>query len=605
MSYTSSYFFPPDAKPINANLPQQVEQWLDLFGRAHAAEFSKRGWAFFVGEHFDLFYPGYGDSWPSLRGAIGMTYEVAGSGRAGSTIRREDGSTLTLADRAQRHFTTGMTTVRTAAQHRAELLRYTWNAARTQVANGRNTFLIVPGSPNFRTLIDLLQRQDIRVSTLSAPVSIRATRIDRDVTETRSFPAGTAVVDTRQPLGALANTLLERAPTFSGGFVEEQRAKAEADEPDDFYDLTTWSLPLAMNVEGWVTTAPVTGTAELRNEMPRAFRTASYGYLVDGLDPQLYRFAGQLLEHEIRFSVIDSEINTGERTFARGSLVILKGSNGKDLDTRLGALVAAAGVSVSPVESGWAGGISFGSSKVRFVKDPKIGLVGGAGTDATSFGMLWHTLDVDTPIPHSVLSVESLANLELHKYEVLVFPDGNYAARLGKRGIDKVKQWVQDGGTLVAVRGASAFLREKDVEISKLKLWEAPKPKENEPPRDERYNDFRIPGSAFRTSMNERSYLTFGVPRAPAVLVEGSNAFLPLPKRVDNILTIDAKEPLISGVAWDESLARIKGSVYVASEPSGRGQVITFADDPHFRLFWRGTLPIFLNAVLYSPSFPR
>ena len=111
--------------------------------------------------------------------------------------------------------------------------------------------------------------------------------------------------------------------------------------------------------------------------------------------------------------------------------------------------------------------------------------------------------------------------------------------------------------------------------------------------------------SAFRTSMNERSYLTFGVPRAPFVLLEGSVAYVPLAHKVDNIVTLDAKSPLVSGVAWPESLERLKGSVYLVSEPVGKGQVITFADEPHFRLFWRGTLPLFLNAVLYSPSFPR
>jgi hypothetical protein len=608
MSWTSSYFFPPDAKPINANLPRQVEDWLDVFGHANAAEFSRQGWPFFVAERFDLFYPGYGDSWPSLHGAIGMTYEMAGHGRAGTAIEREDGTVLTLADRAQRHFTTGITTVRTAAQHRAELLRYTYDAARAQIDSGKSTFLIAPGSPNFDALIDMLQRNGIRVESLGAATSIRATRLDRDVTEARTFPAGTAVVSTRQPRGALANTLLEKAPAFSKGFVEEQRAKAESDEPDEFYDLTTWSLPLAMNVEAWVTTGPVTGTRELVKATPPAFRTASYGYLVDGEDPRLYRFVGRLLEERVRFSVIDSSVDAGERTFARGSVVILKGNNEKDVDARLQSIVAASGVSVVPLESGLLGETALGSEKVHFVKQPKIGLVGGAGSDSTSFGMLWHTLDVDTPIPHSVLSTESIAGLDLHKYEVLVFPDGNYASRLGKRGLEKIKQWVNEGGTIVAVKGASAFLREKDVEISKLKLWEPPKKKDDDkdaPATTERYNDYRIPGSAFRTSMNDRSYLTFGVPRSPAVLVEGSNAFLPLPKRVDNILTIDAKEPLVSGVAWDESLERIKGSVYVVSEPSGRGQVITFADDPHFRLFWRGTLPIFLNAVLYSPSFPR
>lgn len=608
MFFNSTYFFPPTARPINANLPKTVEDWLDVFGRANAAEFSRRAWPFFVAERFDLFYPGYGDSWPSLHGAIGMTYEMAGGGRAGSAVEREDGTVLTLADRALRHFTTGVTTVRTAARHREDLLRYTYDAARAQIDGGKNTFLIGPDSPNFDSLVDVLRRQGIRVDMLTAATSMRATRLDGDTSESRTFPAGAAVVSTRQPLGALANTLLEKAPVFSKGFVEEQRAKAEADEPDDFYDLTTWSLPLAMNVEGWVTQTPVTGTTELQAAPPSAFRTAQYGYLVDARDPQLYRFAGRLLEDGVRFSVVDSPIAVGDRTYARGSLILLKGNNAQDLDARLQAIAQSSGVGIVTLESGWMGGTAFGSEKVRHVRDPKIGLVGGPGSDPTSFGMLWHTLDVDTPIPHNVLSAESLRNLELHDYEVLVFPDGNYADRIGKRGIEKLRQWVSEGGTIVAVKGASAFLREKDVEISKLKPWEPPKKKDDDkdaPPQSERYNDFRIPGSAFRTTMNERSYLTFGVPRPPAVLLEGTGAFLPLPKKVDNILTIDAKEPLVSGVAWDESLERIKGSVYVASEPSGRGQVITFADDPHFRLFWRGTLPIFLNAVLYSPSFPR
>jgi hypothetical protein len=604
MSWMSSYFFPPDAKPINANLPRQVEDWLDVFGRANAAEFSKRGWPFFVGEHFDLFYPGYGDSWPSLHGAIGMTYEVAGGGRAGSAIQREDGTVLTLGDRAMRHFTTGIATVRTAAQHRPELLRYTYDAARAQIEAGRNVFLIPPGAPNHNALVETLQRNGVIVEMLSAATSLRATRLDRDLTETRTFPAGTAVVTTRQARGALANTLLEKAPSFGKGFVEEQRARTEADEPDEFYDLTSWSLPLAMNVETWVTTTPVTGTRAYATTAPAAFRNASYGYLVDANDPQLYRFAGRLLEENVRFSVVDGVVNTGEQTYARGSIVILRGNN-ENIDGRLATIAKAAGVSVVPLESGWIGGTSFGSEKVRYVRQPRIGLVGGPGSDPTSFGMLWHTLDVDTPIPHSVISAESIAGLDLHRYGVLVFPDGNYGSRLGKRGTDKLKQWVNDGGTIIAVKGASAFLREKDVEISKLKPWEPAKKKDDDKPQAERYNDFRIPGSAFRTTMNERSYLTFGVPRAPAVLIEGTGAFQPLSKRVDNILTIDEKDPLISGVAWEESLSRVKGSVYVVNEPVGRGQVITFADDPHFRLFWRGTLPIFLNAVLYSPSFPR
>jgi hypothetical protein len=122
MSSNSTYFFPPVAKPLNSNLPRDVEKWLDVFGRANASAFTAKGWPFFVGETFDLFYPGYGDSWPSLHGAIGMTYEMAGGPRGGSAFMREDGALLTLGDRIQRHYTTSMSTLRTAAAHAEELL---------------------------------------------------------------------------------------------------------------------------------------------------------------------------------------------------------------------------------------------------------------------------------------------------------------------------------------------------------------------------------------------------------------------------------------------------------------------------------------------------
>jgi hypothetical protein len=37
-------------------------------------------------------------------------------------------------------------------------------------------------------------------------------------------------------------------------------------------------------------------------------------------------------------------------------------------------------------------------------------------------------------------------------------------------------------------------------------------------------------------------------------------------------------------------------------EQHGLGSIVLFAQDPAFRLFWRATTPIFLNAVLFGPS---
>src|SRR5260370_4505363 len=474
---------------------------------------------------------------------------MAGGPRGGSAFLRDDGRVLTLADRIQRHYTTSMSTLHTAAAQSAELLLYTYNAMRNQASSGQSTFLIPPNAPNFQPLIDLLGRQSIQVGMLAAAVTVKASRVDNDASESQTFPAGTAVVSTRQPLGGLAQTLLERTPTFTKGFVEAQRQKTEADEPNDFYDLTSWSLPLAMDVEAYVTSSPL--SAEVRpfeKSAANGFRPAAYGYLIDGNDPNIYRAAGQMLIDGVRFNVSEDPVTVADHTFSRGTIIILKGGNKAEVDATLARIARDLNLNVFPLESGWTVGTAFGSERIQFIRDPKIALVGGSGVGASSYGMLWHTLDIDTPTPHSNLFIDSLRGVDLSHYNVLILPDGGgYSDHLGKAGITKLQGWVRNGGTIVAIKGASSFLRDKEVEISKLKSWEPPKKKDDDKtPVDERYNDFRIPGPSFRTTMNELSYLTFGVPRSPYVLIEGAReeALVPVSHRVDNIVTIAQENPL-------------------------------------------------------------
>ena len=148
-------------------------------------------------------------------------------------------------------------------------------------------------------------------------------------------------------------------------------------------------------------------------------------------------------------------------------------------------------------------------------------------------------------------------------------------------------------------------MRKKGEEKNKRKKGEQTKPKEKKETVEERKKENRSTSETIRKTMKESSDLTIGGKRTTRVINDGTSAFLPVSHAVDNIVTITKEKPLVAGVAWNESIDRLKGSIYLVSEPYGKGQVITFADDPHFRLFWRGTLPLFLNAVLYSPSFPR
>ncbi|MEK6570893.1 MAG: M14 metallopeptidase family protein, partial [Bacteroidota bacterium] len=136
MSYNSSYFFFPAAKPINTNLPKSVIEWGQIYGKANAAAFDTMGWSYYSRESFDLLYPGYGDSWPSLSGAIGMTYEQAGG--VGIRVKRADENILTLKDRIDRHTATSWATLKATELNREKRLRDFYSFFKEAINEGKS-----------------------------------------------------------------------------------------------------------------------------------------------------------------------------------------------------------------------------------------------------------------------------------------------------------------------------------------------------------------------------------------------------------------------------------------------------------------------------------
>ena len=109
------YYFAPAAEPLHEVITPFQRSFQRTIGKNHAKYFDKEGWFYFTKERFDLFYPSYGDTYPMYNGGIGMTYEQGGSGRAGLAVINSNGDTLSLKDRINGHFTTGMSTVEVAA----------------------------------------------------------------------------------------------------------------------------------------------------------------------------------------------------------------------------------------------------------------------------------------------------------------------------------------------------------------------------------------------------------------------------------------------------------------------------------------------------------
>ncbi|HMB53047.1 MAG TPA: hypothetical protein VKU40_07020, partial [Thermoanaerobaculia bacterium] len=112
-----------------------------------------------------------------------------------------------------------------------------------------------------------------------------------------------------------------------------------------------------------------------------------------------------------------------------------------------------------------------------------------------------------------------------------------------------------------------------------------------------------VPGAVVATEMRPGHPLTIGLASAPPVLIGGSRPTLVTGDPQTDVLTVSHEEPILAGLAWPESRERLAGSLLVADEQLGRGRLVLFAQEPGFRGFWRGTMPLLLNAVMYAPSW--
>ncbi len=593
MGYNSSYFFFPAAAPINPIYPEHILAWGKRFGQANARAFDQQGWSYFTGDTYDLFYPGYGDSWPALTGAVGMTYEQAGGGIAGEAIVQSSGDTLTLRDRALHHRTTGHATLRTAASGKAQLLADYAEGQRT-VGLGERDFLLVPGGDAARVeaLVAHLRRQGIEVERASAGFRAGATPFPGFAAR-GDFPAGTYRVRARQPLGRLAITLLQPETTLRAEYS---------------YDVSAWSLPYAYGVAayrvgagggtGWT---PVRATGQ---EAPAtvAPQPSAYGYLVlpgEGASLGVVNF----LRSGGRVRVLTQPGTFGGRSYPAGSWFIANRGN-DSLQARLAR--AGLGAAVIPVATGLAErGIDLGSSNVANVRMPRVAVVAGEGVNATSYGAHWWFLDQRLGMPFDALQSTDLASADLSRYDVIVLPDAS--PRSVRDAGDALKAWVQRGGRLVAIAGgaeavaamAEVKLREAVADTGRGRFLAGREERERQEWRQE------VPGTILAVRLDPAHPLAYGAgldgrPGETFTLHQGTTVFEPA-ANLETVAYLPRNPARISGVISPENLRRLGEGAVVATRRMGQGSVVLFADDPLFRLFWRSMQPLYVNALLIGP----
>jgi hypothetical protein len=514
----TQFFFPPAALPVNPNLPPaQTARWLAEFGRANSAQFDQRNWDYYVRDVYDLFYPGYWDSWPALNGATGMTYETDGGGTKGYNWRRDDDTVVTLRSGIAKHFIASLTTLETAARNRAARLNDYYEFRRSATEEGAKEqlkrFVIVPGRDpgNAAELVDALVRAGIAVGVAREGFSSQSAHAYAGATAgaRRTFPAGSYVVDLAQPQKRLAKALLEPNTLQDEAFMREQlarfarnqrRGEGAPKEDYGFYDMTAWSLPLAFGVEtywtedaGTIDVKPVplliATEAEDRTDAGSvggdALRTnispqggvsgrASVAYLIPYERNGAASLAYRLMREGFKLAVAQRTLSAGGRTWTRGTLVARVSRNPETLHERIAKLAREAGVEVFAVNSGFAesGDTVVGSEAVVSLKRSRVIVVADDPVSQTSYGWMWWTFD-RYGVDFTPMTISNLKRANLDEYNVIIMPDGSasgYSGSLGKAGVDTLRSWVQRGGTLVCVKGAAVFAALKDVNLTSSRL---------------------------------------------------------------------------------------------------------------------------------------
>ena len=516
----SQYFFPPAALPINPNLPQpNTNKWMDIFGRANAKAFDENKWDYYVRDIFDLFYPGYWDSYPSLNGAIGMTYETDGGGFKGLRWTRDDGTIVTLRSAIAKHYVASMTTLETLANNRASRLLdfYDFRRSALEARNEKlQRIIISPDKDDVKTaeMLEILLRAKIEIKYAETAFSSASAHsyMEKNAPRTsKTFPAGTFFIDVNQPQKRLIKALLEPDTPQDEAFVKENLAKFKrnelrgANQPKEdygFYDITAWSLPLAFGIDAfWTEDASNVNSSIVSDEFIQnakrgtVFGRASIAYIIPYETDGAGAFAIRLLKEGYRVAVATKPLTAGGRTYYRGTFVVRISRNNDSIHESIRRLSNELGANAVAVNSGYTdeGDTNVGSENVVSMQVPRIAILADEGVDQTSFGSIWWTLN-RYGIDSTAMTISSIKGGALKNYNILIMPNGSaarYFGDFGKGGIDTLKTWISGGGTLITVRGASVFAALKDVGLTTSKLVGSAADEEKDNPTEDEETDKR------------------------------------------------------------------------------------------------------------------
>jgi len=593
----SPYYFPPAADPMHELISPWQKKFQEAIGQNHASYFDQQGWLYFTKERFDLLYPSYGDTYPTFNGAIGMTYEQGGSGRAGLMVLTETNDTLTLKDRIDHHVTTGLSTVETSFQNAEKLkkefakfyqeentnLPYQWYIIKSSSKPGKNA-----------AVQKLFDQHLIKYQLAEKGGTGKGFNFFNGKEENFNFASNDIILNAAQPKSALVKVLFESKTKLSDSVT---------------YDITAWALPYAMGLETYgLNNKPeenING-ASLEDTQKAIEKDSVYAYLLPWQDGSSVKILAQLLKKKVNVRFSEEPFQLEGRSYGRGTIVVNKGENNhlKNIQSTIASISKSSTMPLTPVKSGMVSkGKDLGSGSFKYIIAPKVALFTGDDLSANSVGEIWHLFDYTFEYPLHRLPTSAIDELE--DYDVAIFPEGRYSKIFSESNLEKLQQWIKNGGKAVFINSATQYLagksgwgveQQKKEELEKSEAEQKAEKLKTYADRERDAASKRIIGSIYKVSMDNTHPLAMGYESTYFTLKSTSQSYA-LMEKAWNVGWLDGVAKPVSGFAGAEVAPKPEDSLIMGVKPIGSGQAIYFMDNPIFRLFWRNGFLVIGNAI--------
>lgn len=592
--HTSPYYFAPAAKPFHDYITDWQREFQTDIGKNHARYFDSKGWLYFTRESFDLFYPSYGDTYPTFNGAIGMTYEQAGHGRSGRAIDLPTGDTLTLADRVAHHKTTSLSTVETASRANKRVVeefgKY-WQTSGKNPPGKYKTYVISSDNPKgkIRALTTLLDRNNIRYGRATKGMNQNMFNYRDGKTKSVAIKAGDLVISAKQPKGILTQVLFDPDARLEDSVT---------------YDITAWSLPQAYGLESYASedvlnlgNAAFT-FADWKNPLDGIDLDAVYSYVLPWEDLSSARFLAAAIDAGLQVRTAAKAGQFGDISFPAGSVIINKGDNRKtpNFAATVARIVKEQEADILPIMTGFStSGFDFGSSNYELVGKLNIATLAGQQVQANEFGQIWYFFEQDLDYPISIYDFESIGRLADDDVDILILPEGYFS--FSESQLSALRGWVRGGGKLIVIGSATRALVGADGFGLKYKerVQEESDPLQAYGGSERRFISTYVPGAIVGTELDATHPLSFGLDDHYASLKTNSLAYQYLENGINAGRV--REDAYSSGFMGYKARKQLAESLSFGIENMGRGTVIYFVDNPLFRGFWYNGKFLMANAL--------